>query len=219
MRTELETRLPCPVCLGTRMEKVHVADEFIALDCCRRCGGVWFEQGEAQQVRRLSPATVMGGLGASLDVSRAPCHACRAPVARDALSCPACGHHLRLACPACQQEMAAATLDELRLDVCRGCHGVWFDRHELAALWSEQLEVALRRRRRGGAGDLGLLEAFAYSPDLAFYGAYAAGDMVVNAGTGLGEAVGSAGGVAEAVGEAAASVFETIAGIIAGIFS
>ncbi|MGH7444288.1 MAG: zf-TFIIB domain-containing protein [Longimicrobiales bacterium] len=222
--TEMETRLPCPVCIGTRMEKVWAAGGAFALDCCRRCGGVWFEQGEVHHVRRLEQARTTRRLGAAPDVARAPCHECRAPLGRDAETCAACGHHVHLACPACQQTMAAAALDDLRLDVCGSCRGVWFDRHEIAGIWSAQVQAALAtapNRSPVGADPSGLLlfDALAYSPDVAFYGVYAAGELAGSAGPAVAGAADTLSGAADAVSAAAASVFEVIADIIGGIFS
>ena len=59
--TELEARYPCPVCLGVQMVKTPVRPTRrgqsggVLLDHCERCGGVWFEAGEVQQMRQLRP--------------------------------------------------------------------------------------------------------------------------------------------------------------------
>lgn len=223
--TELETRLPCPACLGTRMEKIQLEGAPVTLDRCQRCGGIWFEKGEVHQVRGLERTRTLQQLGASvdIDVARAPCHGCRAPVARDQQTCPACGHHVRLACPICQNAMTPARVGDLHLDACRRCRGVWLDRHELAEIWSDSIHAALvRRRRAGGPDDLDsllLLDVFLWSPDLLFLGAHAAGELTGAAGGLLPAAADTVGGAAQAAGEAAASIFETIAEIIGGLFS
>ena len=50
-----ETRWPCPVCLGVKMEKTVVGKgeggpDSLTLDHCARCGGMWFELGEVQRL-------------------------------------------------------------------------------------------------------------------------------------------------------------------------
>ena len=37
-----------------------------------------------------------------------------------------------LICPKCQGELLEASFQDIMLDVCSGCHGVWFDAGELA---------------------------------------------------------------------------------------
>lgn len=220
--TELETRLPCPVCIGTRMEKVGLVGGATNVDCCRRCGGVWFEQGEVHRVGRLDATRTMRRLGASLDVSRAPCHGCHAPLGRDTDTCPACGHDVHLDCPACRRTMAAVALEDMRLDVCRSCRGVWFDRHEIVAIWSDQVRSILAARRGQSTtthSNLLLVDALSYSPDVVFYGIRAAGDLGGSAGGALAGAADAVGAAAEVAGDVAAGVLEVVAGIIGGFFS
>jgi hypothetical protein len=99
--------------------------------------------------------------------------------------------------------------DGLILDLCRRCHGVWFDNAELSAIWRVSLTTATASKRKRGSqtlavgGDV-LLEAMFWSPDLVFYGS----EAVVHV----------AGATAEVAGEAAEGVFSFIMEIIAGIF-
>ena len=37
-----------------------------------------------------------------------------------------------MACPKCDGELLEANFQDIMLDVCNGCHGVWFDAGELA---------------------------------------------------------------------------------------
>jgi len=223
---ELAPRWPCPVCLGVTMQKTAVGDGELVLDHCPRCGGVYFDFGEVQLLRAQSPDTLWVNVPRRADVTPAQCHACHAHIERNARRCPACGRKTRFDCPACQQPMQQARYGELSLDVCKRCKGVWFDHHELSAIWEIELNRALERRRkrsllprRADDGSMVLTEALLYTPDLIFYGAHAAGHMAAASVDALAHAPGALASAGEVVGEAAASVFETLLEIVAGIFS
>jgi Zn-finger nucleic acid-binding protein len=44
----------CPVCVGARMGQINPRGG-VALDYCERCGGVWFDRGEAAALRDSTP--------------------------------------------------------------------------------------------------------------------------------------------------------------------
>jgi Zn-finger nucleic acid-binding protein len=233
-RSPMETRWPCPVCLGVAMRKTTVrgAGGEVTLDACPRCGGIWFERGEARQLARQQPEALWKEVPRRAEALRPPCHGCGAPLERDAERCPACGHGNVLRCPACDVEMERRAHGGLVLDLCRSCQGVWFDNAELSAIWRLNLaaatERASKRPGRGAdalatGGDV-LLNALFWTPDLVIYGASAATHAVGAAAQTLGS-VASSGAAAEAataavdvVGEAAEGVFSMIADIIAGLF-
>ena len=52
-----EPRYDCPVCTGLPMKKLKITRQheevFLTLDCCQRCGGVWFDEGEVQLSQRI----------------------------------------------------------------------------------------------------------------------------------------------------------------------
>jgi len=237
------TRLPCPACLAVKMQKVHVGDRGeLVLDYCDRCGGVWFEAGEVQLLRARRPAALWARVPQRDDVSPARCHSCHAHIDPDAARCPACGQMVQLHCPACDQPMERARHADLTLDVCKRCKGVWFDHHELAAIWTLERGRAVARRKEpavaagsDGAGATALAadalaDALLFMPDVVFLGAHAAGhavagaaEVLAHAPSALGEVAGgaaeAAGGLAGAIGDAAASVFEALVEIVGGIFS
>ncbi|WP_419165992.1 zf-TFIIB domain-containing protein [Candidatus Palauibacter sp.] len=219
-----ETRWPCPVCLGVKMEKASLGaggrggEGALTLDHCARCGGMWFELGEVQRLRAERPESLWARIPARDERHRAQCHACRAFVDRDAARCGACGAKARLNCPACDTTMLQLRQSDLTLDVCKRCKGVWFDHHELEAIWALERDRVVARRGKGGSPARGaetgseiLLETLFWAPELVFVGAHVAGHAVAAAAE-------AAPAVLEAAGEAAASVFETIVEIVAGIF-
>ena len=129
----------------------------------------------------------------------------------------ACGAKTRLNCPCCDTRMLRVRQADLTLDVCKRCKGVWFDHHELEAIWEMERDRLLTRGRGGKVarttevGSEVLFETVFWAPDLIFVGAHAAGHTVVAAAEAAPIAL-------EAAGDAAASVFETILEIVAGIF-
>ena len=231
---EITPRLPCPVCLGVILERTGVGESSaLQVDHCRRCGGVWLEYDEVQQLRREPPRALWSAVAKRQSRFRMPCHSCHAPFGRDADRCPSCGWKNVLDCPLCAAPMRRESRDGVHLDVCRTCKGAWFDQHELAASWSLHAATALARRPAttrlaGGGMDAGdvLLDVLWYSPDLAFYGAQAAGHAITGAAraaTRLPDAAAAAPeasvGLVQAAGEAAGSVFEVVVGILEGLFS
>lgn len=216
----IDPRYPCPVCLGTHMEKARIGDApQLELDHCRRCGGVWFELGEVQHLRRHTPDTLWHHVASRTGDARSLCHSCHAPIYRNAHDCPSCGARNTIECPVCQRPLEPQTFQNVRLDACRSCRGVWFDHAELESIWKLSLDTRLRRRGEAGVsatadGSLVVLDALFYMPDVLFLGARAAGYAV----SGAADAVANS-GLIDGVGDAAGSVFETIVEIISGIFS
>ena len=216
--TELQLKFACPVCLGATLQKSTIRNSApLTLDYCGRCGGIWFDQGEVQQLRRCQPAQLWQQVAQLDGVHRMQCHSCSIPLERGAAKCSECGWLVELDCPSCGIAMQAAVHDGIQLDVCQKCKGVWFDRHELAEIWRMEFNAALQRRRPGDVayGGVVLLDALTYDPFLMYYGAHAAGH-VLSAGM---QASASLPEIAGAAGEAASSVFETIVEIISGIFN
>jgi Zn-finger nucleic acid-binding protein len=111
----------CPHCAVEMFEQ-----EFndVDIDACPRCGGIWFDQGELEQLA----ADSLGGELGRLDregAGRAPSVAglCR-PVGPTELRCPACGDPL----------INYVFVDDegLAVDICGLCEGIWLDEGELA---------------------------------------------------------------------------------------
>ncbi|MEK7238948.1 MAG: zf-TFIIB domain-containing protein [Gemmatimonadota bacterium] len=205
----LEARLPCPVCL-VAMEKatLHGAAGALALDHCTRCGGVWFGPGEVQQLASRAPAELWAQIAPRRDAVRPPCHGCGTPLDRDLPRCPACHRANDLACPTCDELMTRRPHQGIALDVCQRCRGIWFDHHELAALWRLNLAEAARRHSRGTdtlavGGDV-LMDAMIWTPGLVLHGAAGAAQV--------------GGAAIEVVGTAAEGVFGAVLDIISSLF-
>lgn len=225
MKQKLDARYPCPVCLGVNLRKTHIgglAGELV-LDHCERCGGVWFELGEVQTLRRTKPNALWSRIAQRTELYRMSCHECHTLMGRHDAKCAACGWENRLNCPVCTTPMEHAQHEDIRLDVCRSCKGVWFDHDELAAIWNRSFGRTLERHRHGrldeiGEGTSSLVHALAYDPFLMFYGVHAAGHVLGAGAQALSHAPEAMGGAVEAAGEVAGGVFETIVEIISGLF-
>lgn len=97
----------------------------LIIDSCPKCWGIWFDGGEmkgflqSESLRRqfLTDTKVTVGAGGG---------------DRD--------------CPRCRQVMERPTVNDITVDICRGCHGVWLDHGELN-------ELVLRHKRKGLRGD------------------------------------------------------------------
>jgi Zn-finger nucleic acid-binding protein len=196
------------------MEKAAIGDGTarLTLDCCPRCGGLWFDRGEVGRLAQRKPTVIAEIAPRKLDRIRPPCAGCHTPLDRDAAKCAVCGRPNVLDCPVCDQAMERREHAGLVLDLCRRCHGVWFDNAELSAIWRMNLAAATARRGRGSkalaAGGDVLLEAMFWSPDLVLYGGMAAAEAVSHL----------AGPAAEVAGDAAEGVFSFIMEIISGLF-
>jgi Zn-finger nucleic acid-binding protein len=214
--------------VGVQMTKVALGapNRTLLLDHCSRCGGVWFEKGEAGRLALHAPSELWKHIPPTRHVIKPPCHGCGTPLARGDAACGACSRANRIACPQCDEETERVAHDGLTLDVCRRCKGVWFDHAEIESIWRLNL-VELGKRRNVSAADDGatvLLESLMWFPDLAIYGTYAVASGVAEAAGAVADgavAVGAeaaGGGVIEVVGNAAEGVFGAIADIIGGIF-
>lgn len=230
--TSLETRYPCPVCLAIKMEKVRLpaGPSELILDHCTRCGGVWFDAGEVQLLRRTDAERLWRAIVRREDVHTMRCHSCHAMLARTEPSCAACGWKVELDCPVCERPMRRSEQSGMRLDHCARDKGVWFDHDELTGIWKLEASALVRQRRSGELADGGdnlLLDSLLMDPFVLYYGVHgaalgagAAAEALASTGAAeaMGGVVGAAGDVAGAAGEVASSLFEAIVEIIGGIF-
>ena len=106
----------CPRCSTGLEPRSVTSDTFaITVDDCKDCDGLFLDRGE---LGRLAPDSAAVEELAS-QLSREP---------EDGL------HDIK--CPHCTGQMHLTSVDEpeVQFDICGGCHGIWFDRHELETL-------------------------------------------------------------------------------------
>jgi Zn-finger nucleic acid-binding protein len=258
--TPTETRYPCPVCLGVKLEKVRLSEgtaslpgsvevspgtdisarsathgstpvartaaaraDYLVLDHCARCGGIWFEAGEIRQLLKSDAELLWRAVVRRDGVHAMLCHSCRSPLARTQPACDVCGWNVELDCPTCARPMRTVAQHGMRLDACEHCKGVWFDHDELTGIWRMHADAVVARRGRhkeSQGADL-LFDLLLFDPLTAAYGVNAAAHVAGATVEGLAHAAGSldvVGEVAGAAGDVAAGVFGTVVEIIAGIF-
>lgn len=107
----------CPVC---KKDAVIVEYNNIELDYCPICGGVWFDSGELDML--LSAAELDESAGYLVNV-----------IHSDEISVNEKTHN----CPICRSKMKKVYIDkekQIITDVCKGGHGIWFDRGEVTSL-------------------------------------------------------------------------------------
>jgi Zn-finger nucleic acid-binding protein len=203
----------------------------LELDHCERCGGIWFDQGEVDQLRRTSPRTLAITVKMSDKASVMQCHACHAAMHRNLGKCPACGWTNVLLCPVCQKPLAPVRKEGLKLDVCRSCHGAWFDNVELAEIWNRSVTAVARGQGRGApperyVDNYFFLDAFLWS-SLPFPGpsvslpsmTQSVPDVaggVIDVGSGAAGIGDVAGGMVDGTGEVAGGVFGWVADFFEG---
>lgn len=210
----LEDRLDCPVCPGLPMHKLQPGGQDGPLiDYCRRCGGMWFDRGEASALAKLDRKSFLKEVRLSEEARRMNCHSCEARFDRNTPVCPACGWKNQIDCPRCDKTLEVVDAQGLKIDVCRNCQGAWFDNVELAEIWNLKVRKnALARSEQGmGVTDFFIIDALLWGPDLVVWSAMGAAEVI-------GSAPELAAGAVEATGDVAGSVFETIAEIIGSIF-
>lgn len=134
----LENFYPCPVCVGVPLQKLRFQKRdgtLLILDHCQRCQGMWFDHREVNLLRQMPPQLFTEQVQLKDEVFMMPCHRCHQLTSRDLKACMHCKHPNTLDCPVCQKTMQIKNYAGFKLDLCRQCHGVWFDSHELAQLW------------------------------------------------------------------------------------
>lgn len=215
-------RVECPVCPGLRLVATRVSDDSaLEIDHCWRCGGVWFDHGEADELRRLgTPGKLRAKIPLLHEPQRMPCRGCEARIQRAAAACDGCGHRNVLDCPCCGRPMKRESTTGLRLEVCRSCRGAWFDNDQLRAIWIAQLPAAARSQRAaqqangGGGWDIPHIDLDGTSsgggPDL--------GDPFAAIPDAAGDTFDGAVSLIEMGGEAAGAVFEVIGKILELLF-
>ncbi len=144
----------CPRCEQPLCPFTFAHTPGVELDVCRKCKGIWLDDGELQKITeriagtRPQPQVERSELPELRDHGRsitgfllsAPCPACKTTNPAACTACWACGkplkagvvHHL---CPRCDRplretEGAGSTV----VEACLHCAGVWFEAGELSVL-------------------------------------------------------------------------------------
>lgn len=117
----------CPACRHTPLQITRHHDQEV--DLCPRCGGLWFEKDELNQLLSAidngnDQVDFQGQLGKRLGISQRQCPDCRKSLEHYHLL----EHHT------------------LEVDVCHACEGVWIDHDEIETVQqSPRLQESLQR--------------------------------------------------------------------------
>ena len=129
--------MDCPRCANPMGE---IENEGVVLDFCSGCKGLWFDAGEAASYFELSRDLPM--LSAADRQER-----------DSAMNCPGCSNRMR--------QMLYAPPNDLTVDRCTACGGMWFDKGEVQAL--HRLSATLEDPRSRFAGVASVLQAQGYA--------------------------------------------------------
>ncbi len=121
--------MDCPRCSSPLGE---IDNEGVTMDFCSGCKGVWFDAGEVGSYFELSRDLPMlaGADRKEQDSS---------------ISCPRCASGMT--------EMFYAPPNELTIDQCRSCGGMWFDKGEVRALNKLSASLEDPKSRFAGLAD------------------------------------------------------------------
>jgi uncharacterized protein len=113
-----DSQLECPAC-GHGLVAKHV-DDLVVDACDGGCGGVWFDNGEIEEVddRDEVAGSVLTGI--------------------EQRWASAVNHERKRACPRCEgilmQKRQYGPRQPVEIDECPGCGGIWLDAGELEAI-------------------------------------------------------------------------------------
>jgi len=106
-----DEKIECPRCWVEMCKKeVEVSGPNVTIDICPRCDGIWLDPGELGKL--LGDRKLTDYLTKEIGTKSKS----------------------RLLCPRCRALMDIEKADDVEVDVCLGCHGVWLDSGELDAL-------------------------------------------------------------------------------------
>jgi Zn-finger nucleic acid-binding protein len=106
-----DTNIECPQCWVTlRQKEVEVFGPNVIIDLCPKCGGIWLDQGELNKLLR----------------DRKLSNYLTKHIGTQSKS--------KLVCPRCGWLMDIETAEDVAVDVCLKCGGVWLDCGELEKL-------------------------------------------------------------------------------------
>lgn len=104
-------KIVCPRCnIDSERKEIEIFGPNIYIDICPHCGGIWLDDGELKKL--LKDKKLSDHLTKDIGVqSRSP-----------------------LICPRCGGLMDIEHADDIEVDVCLTCNGVWLDKGELQEL-------------------------------------------------------------------------------------
>lgn len=113
----MEKKIECPRCwVEARREEVEILGPNIFIDICPKCNGTWLDPGELGKL--LKDRKLTDYLTKDIGTQ-----------SKSELVCPRCGGLMDI-----------ESAEDIEVDVCLTCHGVWLDAGELEDLKSKSKE-------------------------------------------------------------------------------
>ncbi|UCE38426.1 MAG: zf-TFIIB domain-containing protein [Thermoplasmata archaeon] len=113
----MQKKIDCPRCwVEARREEVEIFGPNIEIDICPKCNGIWLDPGELGKLLKNKKLTdyLTKQIGTQ---------------SKSELVCPRCGGLMDI-----------ESAEEVQIDVCLNCHGVWLDEGELDDLKGKSKE-------------------------------------------------------------------------------
>jgi Zn-finger nucleic acid-binding protein len=105
--------ITCPKC-NTVMDRSTVRS--VEIDVCAECGGIWLDRGELIKLKlKAGKRTIDNIQDCSAEVRKVP---------------PTSGK-VRLPCPVCEGKLVLLQVDQVAVEICDSCGGLYLDHGEL----------------------------------------------------------------------------------------
>jgi Zn-finger nucleic acid-binding protein len=127
----MDFAITCLGCGGSMEPRIFDGVEY---DECPDCNAQWFDAGELRQI--LASAGLQFEERRLLSDLHLPeqCRSCNHQAQSGEVQCRFCQEPLGRSCPRDGRPMLIASLDDIELDLCPGCGGLWFDGEEFSRL-------------------------------------------------------------------------------------
>jgi uncharacterized protein len=119
--------MKCPRCnVSLNTDIIHDLNRSVEIDKCPQCGGIWFDNGELEQLETIVEAVYV-------EIRNVPGKADQLK----ALSCPSCDNMQLM------QKAEHPRDRKVIMDYCPVCHGIWLDKGELEAIQKENWLITI----------------------------------------------------------------------------
>lgn len=219
----------CPVC-HLPLKQLSLKNR-LQVDCCQSCKGLWFDKNEltlAQQQQHELSKQFWGKQTVTRD--KVQCELCKTYNPRSEALCKECGNPLRFLCPSCRLQMEEVLIQDVFVDRCQRCQGVWLDGGELELLFKTFTQkqraefTQTHHHDRGFGSDLATWIAIDAVDDLIWHPGllYNAGEAAVEGiaelpgavAAGVGAAIDHVGDIPELAGSAVDFAGSAVSGAI-----
>lgn len=105
--------ITCPKCDSVLDRQVV---RRVEVDLCSACGGIWLDRGELVKLKIMAGRRTLKTLQKPRELVR---------------KVPPTSGRVRLPCPVCDGTLSPLYVNEVAVDICGSCRGLWLDNGEL----------------------------------------------------------------------------------------